>query len=55
MVVNVDTSVYDCIVSLFLEDVGPFLYSRGYLAGASGKDLKHAAENRLDRYPSAWS
>jgi CBS domain-containing protein len=55
VVVNVDTSVYDCIVSLFLEDVGTiFVQSGGYLAGvASRKDLlKHAiGKTDLDRIP----
>ena len=55
VVVNVDTSVYDCIVSLFLEDVGTiFVQSGGYLAGvASRKDLlKHAiGKTDLERIP----
>ncbi|NLZ91627.1 MAG: helix-turn-helix transcriptional regulator [Clostridiales bacterium] len=55
VVANVDTSVYDCIVSLFLEDVGTiFVQSGGYLAGvASRKDLlKHAiGKTDLDRIP----
>ena len=55
VVVNVDTSVYDCIVSLFLEDVGTiFVQSGGYLAGvASRKDLLKQAIGKtdLDRIP----
>jgi CBS domain-containing protein/biotin operon repressor len=55
VVVNADTSVYDCIVSLFLEDVGTiFVQSKGYLAGvASRKDLlKHAiGKTDLERIP----
>jgi len=45
MVVEVDTSVYDSIVTIFLEDIGSlFVQSEGYLAGVvSRKDfIKHA-------------
>ncbi len=55
VVVNVDTSVYDCVVNLFLEDVGTiFVQSGGYLAGVvSRKDfLKYAiGRTDLDRIP----
>jgi len=55
VVVDVDTSVYDGIVTLFLEDVGTiFVQSEGYLAGVvSRKDfLKHAmGKTDLDRIP----
>jgi CBS domain-containing protein len=45
VVVNADSSVYDSIVTIFLEDVGTiFVESEGYLVGvASRKDfIKHA-------------
>lgn len=45
VVVNADTSVYDSIVTIFLEDVGTlFVQSEGYLVGVvSRKDfIKHA-------------
>lgn len=55
VVVNVDTSVYDGIVTLFLEDVGTiFVQSEEYLAGiVSRKDfLKHTmGKTDLDRIP----
>lgn len=55
VVVNVETSVYDCIVNLFLEDVGTiFVQSEGYLAGiVSRKDfIKHSIGKKdLDRIP----
>ncbi len=55
IVVNVDTSVYDGIVTLFLEDVGTvFVQSKGCLAGVvSRKDfLKHImGKPDLDRIP----
>lgn len=55
VVVDVETSVYDCIVNLFLEDVGTiFAQSEGYLAGiVSRKDfIKHAIGKKdLDRMP----
>ena len=54
VVVDVDTSVYDGIVTLFLEDVGTiFVQSEGYLAGVVSKGLlKHAmGKTDLDRIP----
>jgi len=55
VVVDVETSVYDCIVNLFLEDVGTiFVQSEGYLAGiVSRKDfIKHSIGKKdLDRIP----
>lgn len=55
MVVDADTSVYDCIVTIFLEDIGTlFVQSDGYLAGiVSRKDfIKHAiGTTDLNRLP----
>lgn len=55
VVVDVETNVYDCIVNLFLEDVGTiFVQSEGYLAGiVSRKDfIKHAIGKKdLEKIP----
>lgn len=55
IIVNTDISVYDSIVTLFLEDVGTvFVQSKGYLAGVvSRKDfLKHTlGKTDIDRIP----
>jgi CBS domain-containing protein len=55
VVVNVDSSVYDSIVTIFLEDVGTiFVESEGFLIGvASRKDfIKHAmGTTDLDKMP----
>ncbi len=55
MVVDGDTSVYDSIVTIFIEDIGTlFIQSEGYLAGVvSRKDfVKHAiGTNDLTRLP----
>lgn len=50
VVVSEDTSVYDAIVSMFLEDVGTiFVTSRGYLTGVvSRKDFLKSAIGGID-------